>query len=59
MQKCEKKGAIFIAIGILFFCASFYFFVTATGIILMAMAIAITGYGAGSVMDSPCGMVKK
>jgi hypothetical protein len=59
MQKCEKRGVMFIAVGIAFFFASFYFFVTATGIILMAMAIAITGYGAGSVMDSPCGMVKK
>lgn len=59
MDDRTKRGSVFMFIGILFFCASFYFFVTATGIILMAMAIAITGYGAGTIMDTPCDMVKK
>jgi hypothetical protein len=59
MENSAKRGTVFIVIGILFFCASFYFFVTATGIILMAMAIAITGFGAGTIMNTPCTMVKK
>jgi hypothetical protein len=59
MENMTKRGSVFVLIGILFFCASFYFFVTATGIILMAMAIALTGYGAGTIMNTPCSMVKK
>lgn len=59
MQKCEKRGTVLVFIGVALFVSAFLCGVSAAGIILMAAAIATVGYGAGSVMDSPCGMVKK
>lgn len=59
MQKCEKRGTVLVLVGVALFFSAFFFGVSAVGVILMALAISTAGYGAGSIMDSPCGMVKK
>lgn len=59
MQKCEKRGYTLVVIGALLNFTAFAVGVNAGGVILMAIAIALVGYGAGSIMDSPCGMMKK
>ena len=59
MENRNKKGTVLIFIGAALFISSFFVGVSADGIILMALAISIAGYGAGTVMKSPCDMVKK
>ena len=54
-----KRGIAYVAVGVFFFFLSFAFFVTAPGIILMTIAISLTGYGAGTIMNSPCEMEKQ
>lgn len=59
MEKCTKRGTTLIVIGAALNFTAFAVGVNAGGVILMAVAIALVGYGAGSLMDSPCGMIKK
>jgi hypothetical protein len=59
MEKNVKLGSILIAIGAALNFTAFFVGVNAGGVILMAVAIALVGYGAGSIMDTPCDMVKK
>jgi len=59
MEKCTKRGTIMIVAGALLNFTAFMVGVNAAGVILMAVAISLVGYGAGSIMDSPCGMMKK
>jgi hypothetical protein len=59
MEKKVKLGSILIAVGAALNFTAFFVGVNAGGVILMALAISLVGYGAGSIMDSPCEMVKK
>ncbi len=59
MEKKVKLGTILIAVGAILNFTAFFVGVNAGGVILMALAISLVGYGAGSIMDSPCDMVKK
>lgn len=59
MENSSKQGSVFIFIGIALFFSAFFVGVSAAGIILMAMAISSVGFGAGSIMNTPCDMVKK
>ena len=63
MVNLEKRGiprcSILIVIGALLNFTAFYVGVNAGGVILMAVAIAMVGYGAGVIMDTPCNQMKK
>jgi hypothetical protein len=59
MEKKAKLGTILIAIGAALNFTAFFVGVNAGGVILMALAITLVGYGAGSIMDTPCNLVKK
>jgi hypothetical protein len=59
MKKNEKLGAILIAIGAALNFTAFFVGVNAGGVILMAVAITLVGYGAGSIMNTPSDMVNK
>jgi len=59
MEKNVKLGTILIVVGALLNFTSFLVGVNAGGIILMALAITLVGYGAGSIMDTPCEQLKK
>ena len=59
MESCTKRGTVLIVIGALLNFTAFMVGVNAAGVILMAVAISLVGYGAGSIMDSPCNMMKK
>ena len=59
MEKKAKLGTILIAVGAALNFTAFFVGVNAWGVIMMAFAITLVGYGAGSIMDSPCEMVKK
>ncbi len=58
-KKSTTRCAVVIGIGALLNFTSFYVGVNAGGVILMALAIALVGYGAGSIMDTPCEQMKK
>jgi hypothetical protein len=59
MEKKVKLGTILIATGAILNFTAFFVGVNAGGVILMAVAISLVGYGAGSIMDTPCDMVRK
>lgn len=59
MEKGTKRGTVLIVIGALLNFTAFMVGVNAAGVILMAIAISLVGYGAGSIMNTPCNMVKK
>ena len=59
MEKKVKVGTVLIAIGAALNFTAFFVGVNAGGVILMALAITLVGYGAGSIMDTPCDLVKK
>ena len=59
MEKNVKSGTILIIIGAALNFTAFIVGVNAAGVILMAVAISLVGYGAGSIMNTPCDMVKK
>jgi hypothetical protein len=59
MEKKAKLGTVLIAIGAILNFTAFFVGVNAGGVILMALAITLVGYGAGSIMDTPCNLVKK
>jgi hypothetical protein len=59
MDKKIKLGTVLIAVGAVMNFTAFFVGVNAGGVILMALAITLVGYGAGSIMDTPCNMVKK
>ncbi len=59
MENSAKQGTVLIFIGLALFVSAFVVGVSAAGVILMALAISIAGYGAGTIMNSPCDMVKK
>ena len=59
MATNSKLGTTLIVIGAALNFTSFMVGVNAGGIILMALAIALVGYGAGSIMNTPCNMIKK
>lgn len=59
MESSAKRGNIFVFVGIVLLVLAFFTGVNTTGIILMALAISVAGYGAGVIMNTPCTMVKK
>lgn len=59
MEKCTKKGTALIFVGVALCISAFISGVNMAGIVLMAAGIMSFGYGAGTVMDSPCDMVKR
>jgi hypothetical protein len=59
MEKNSKQGTVLIIIGAALNFTAFFVGVNAAGVILMALAITLVGYGAGSIMNTPCNMVKK
>jgi hypothetical protein len=59
MENRTKQGTVLILIGLALFISAFVVGVSAAGVILLASAISVAGYGAGSIMNSPCGMVGK
>lgn len=59
MENSAKQGTVFIFTGVALFFSAFWVGVSAAGIILMALAISSVGYGAGSIMNTPCEMIKK
>lgn len=59
MEKTTKGGTTLIVIGAALNFTAFAVGVNAAGVILMAVAIALVGYGAGSLMNTPCEMEKK
>lgn len=59
MENSVKQGTVLMFIGAALFVSAFLVGVSATGIILMALAISVAGYGAGIIMNSPCEMEKK
>ena len=59
MENRSKKGTVLVLVGAALFASAFLVGVSAAGIILMCLAIVSAGYGAGTIMDSPCDMVKK
>lgn len=59
MEKGTKRSTVLIVIGALLNFTAFMVGVNAAGVILMAVAISLVGYGAGSIMNTPCNMVKK
>ena len=59
MEKNVKSGTVLIAIGAALNFTAFFVGVNAAGVILMALAISLVGYGAGSIMDTPCNQMKK
>ena len=63
MINLQKKGiprcSILIIIGALLNFTAFFVGVNAGGVILMALAIAMVGYGAGTIMDTPCKQMEK
>ena len=59
MDKKIKLGTVLIAVGAVMNFTAFFVGVNAGGVILMALAITLVVYGAGSIMDTPCNMVKK
>lgn len=58
-KKSMTRCSVVIGIGALLNFASFYVGVNAGGVILMALAITMVGYGAGSIMDTPCKQMPK
>ncbi len=58
-KKSITRCSVVIGIGALLNFTAFYVGVNAGGVILMALAIALVGYGAGSIMDTPCEQMKK
>ena len=58
MENAAKKGTTFVLIGVALFFSAFMVGVSAAGIILMAAAISLVGFGAGTVMNTPCKMTK-
>lgn len=58
-KKSISRCSTVIAIGALLNFTAFYVGVNAGGVILMALAITLVGYGAGSIMDTPCEQMKK
>jgi len=59
MEKNVKSGTVLIVIGAALNFTAFFVGVNAGGVILMALAISLVGYGAGSIMDTPCEQMKK
>ena len=59
MENRSKKGTALVLVCVVLFASAFMVGVSAAGIILMGLAIVSAGYGAGTIMDSPCEMVKK
>jgi hypothetical protein len=59
MEKNSKLGTVLIVIGAALNFTAFFVGVNAGGVILMALAISLVGYGAGSIMDTPCNQMKK
>lgn len=59
MENQSKKGTTFVFIGIALFFSAFFVGVSGTGIILMASAITLVGFGAGTIMNTPCAMTKE
>jgi len=58
MEKNTKRGVTMIIVGAALNFTAFAVGVNAGGIILMFIAITLVGYGAGTVMDSPCELSK-
>jgi len=58
-NKSTTRNSVVIGIGALLNFTAFYVGVNAGGVILMALAITLVGYGAGSIMDTPCEQMKK
>ena len=58
-KKSVSRCSVAIGVGALLNFTAFYVGVNAGGVILMAVAIALVGYGAGSIMDTPCEQMKK
>ena len=53
MEKKIKLGTVLVVIGAAMNFTAFFVGVNAWGVILMALAITLVGYGAGSIMDTP------
>ena len=58
-NKSISRFSIIIGVGALLNFTAFFVGVNAGGVILMALAIAMVGYGAGSIMDTPCNQMNK
>jgi len=59
MEKNTKRGVTMIVVGAALNFTAFAVGVNAGGIILMFVAISLVGYGAGTIMNSPCELAKE